>query len=208
MRRGITDGRYKYIRCFSPDLPGAPYSSYPLGQASWKAWQKAANDGTVSGYHRDLWQAPRPVEMLFDTATDPWEVKNLASAPDHAQRLAVMRERLKKVMIETRDSGVVPEKMWPELANNSPIHSFVASEASGHATLVDLAFQATSPESSPALTEALASPSPVGRYWAAMACVFQGKKASGAEAKLKPLLEDPSESVRAAAAKALAAIKG
>ena len=87
--------------------------------------------------------------MLFDTATDPWEVKNLTSAPDQSERLAAMRERLKKVMIETRDNGVVPEKMWPELANNGPIHCFVASEASSHARLVDLAFQAASPESSP-----------------------------------------------------------
>jgi hypothetical protein len=103
---------------------------------------------------------------------------------------------------------VVPEKMWPELTNNSPIHNFVASEASGHARLVDLAFQATSPGFSPVLTEVLSSPSPVGRYWAAMACVFQGGKASAAEPKLKLLLEDASETVRAAAAKALAAIKG
>jgi hypothetical protein len=40
-----------------------------------------------------------------------------------------------------------------------------------------------------------------------MACVFQGWKASAAESKLKPLLDDPSETVRAAVERALAALK-
>ena len=208
MRRGITDGRFKYIRCFSPHLTAAPYSSYALGQASWTAWQKAAQDGTLTGYHRDLWQAPRPVEMLFDLNADPWEIHNLASSPEHAERLAAMRDRLKRMMIETRDTGVVPEKMWPEFTNGSTIHDFVASAAFDHAKTVELAFLATSSEFAPALTEALSSPSPVHRYWAAMACLFHGKKAAAAATKLKPLLEDPSEVVRDAATKALTAIDG
>jgi arylsulfatase A-like enzyme len=208
MRRGITDGKFKYIRCFSPHLTAAPYSSYALGQASWTAWQKAAQDGTLTGYHRDLWQAPRPVEMLFDLTADPWEIHNLASSPEHAERLAAMRDRLKRMMIETRDTGVVPEKMWPELTTESTIHDFVASPDFDHAKAVELAFLATSPEFAPALTDALSSPSAVHRYWAAMSCLLHGKKAAAAAPKLKPLLEDPSEVVRDAATKALTAIGG
>lgn len=34
MSRGLTDGRFKYIRRFTPHLPAAPYSQYALGMAS------------------------------------------------------------------------------------------------------------------------------------------------------------------------------
>jgi hypothetical protein len=119
-----------------------------------------------------------------------------------------MRDRLKRMMIETHDTGVVPEKLWPELTTGSTIHDFVASPDFDHAKAVELAFLATSPEFAPALTDALSSPSAVHRYWAAMSCLLHGKKAAAAAPKLKPLLEDPSEVVRDAATKALTAIGG
>jgi len=208
MRRAITDGKFKYIRCFSPNLPGAPYSGYALGQASWTAWRKAAHDGKMTGYHRDLWLAPRPVEMLFDLDADPWEIHNLAASPAHAERLAAMRDRLKHMMTATRDTGVVPEKMWPDLAKGTTIHDFVASPAFDLAKVVELAFLATSPDYTDTLAAELSSPDPVHRYWATMACVFHGKKAASSVPKLKLLLEDPSVAVRDAATLALQATEG
>lgn len=44
MRRGLTDGKWKYIRNFNPDFPTAPYSFYQFGQPGWTAWQKAFED--------------------------------------------------------------------------------------------------------------------------------------------------------------------
>ena len=35
MRRGITSGRYKFIRRFTPHLPAAPYSYYQFRMPSW-----------------------------------------------------------------------------------------------------------------------------------------------------------------------------
>src|SRR4029079_14118406 len=69
MRRGITDGRFKYIRRFSSQLPAAPYSYYPLTMPSWRAWQKSWQAGRLSGYHKNLWEPRQPVEDLFDTET-------------------------------------------------------------------------------------------------------------------------------------------
>jgi uncharacterized sulfatase len=146
--------------------------------------------------------------MLFDLNADPWEIHNLAASPEQSERLATMRDRLKRIMIETHDTGVVPETMWPELTKGSTIHDFVASPAFDHAKALELAFLATSPEFVKTLEGELASPDPVHRYWAAMGCVFHGKGAAACTAKLKPLLEDPSEAVRAAAAKALTAVGG
>lgn len=171
MRRAITDGRFKYIRCFTPHLPGAPYSSYALGQPSWKAWKKAWQDGKLEGDLRKIWEPGQPVEMLFDTQSDPWEVKDLAGSPEHAERLAAMRGRLKQLMIETHDTSVVPEAMWPDLVKDGTIYDAVRAEGFDHAGLVDLAFLATTPaETLPApVKAALESIVPAERYWAEIA---------------------------------------
>lgn len=208
MRRAITDGRFKYIRCFSPQLPGAPFCDYPLGQASWVAWRKAVEDGKLTGYHRDLWAAPRPVELLFDLTADPWEIDNLAAKPEHAGRLTAMRERLKRIMTDTRDTGVVPETMWEELAKGGTINDYVAQPANGHAGLVDLAFLATSADFAPEILAVLDDPSPARRYWAATGCLIHGKRAAAAAPQLRKMSDDPSAAVRAAAVAALAACGG
>lgn len=208
MRRAITDGKFRYIRCFTPQDPGAPYSDYPLGQASWRAWKTAYEAGKLTGYHRDLWSAPRPVELLFDLTNDPWEVDNLAAKPGHAVRLTAMRERLKQVMLDTRDTGVIPEPMWDELVKSGTINEYAAQPSANHAGLVDLAFLATAADFSPDIPKNLTDPSPVRRYWAAVGCGIHGKQATGAVPLLKKLTEDPSPSVRKAAAAALAACGG
>lgn len=205
MRRGITDGRYKYIRTFNPHQPAAPYSSYSLGQPSWTAWRKAWKEGKLSGLHRGIWEAPQPVEMLFDTANDPWEVRNLASSPDQQERLAAMRGRLMKTMIEARDTGIVPEAMWPAFARGTTIHDAVRDSSFDHAAAVELAFAATSGGLPEAVTEALSSESPVERYWAASACLFMAPDAVSAIGNLTDLLDDGSAAVRIIAARALIA---
>ncbi len=168
MRRAITDGRYKYIRCFTPHLPGAPYCGYALGQPSWQAWQKAWQDGKLEGDFKKIWEPNQPIEMLFDTRSDPWEIKNLASRPEQEERLAAMRGRLQQLMIETLDTGVIPEALWPELVKDGTIHDVVRAKGFNHAKLVELAFQATTPtETLPAsVLAALESPVAAERYWA------------------------------------------
>lgn len=205
MRRGITDGRYKYIHTFNPHQPAAPYSGYSFGQPSWTAWRKAWQEGKLSGLHREIWESPQPVEMLFDTASDPWEVRNLAASPDQQERLAAMRGRLMRIMIETRDTGVVPEAMWPDFARGTTIHDAVRSPSFDHAAVVKLAFAATASGPREAMVKALSSESPVERYWAASGCLFMAPEAASANEQLTGLLEDQSAAVRIIAARALIA---
>lgn len=205
MRRAITDGEFKYIRSFAPHQPGAPYSSYALGQSSWKAWKEAAEAGKLSGYHHELWQAPQPIEQLFDLKADPWEIDNLAAKPELAERLQVMRGKLRETMINTRDSGVVPEQMWKQVAAGGTIHTYVANAGEQHAAWVDLAFMATSGVITPELEAAFESPSPVLRYWAASSVLLHPDKAEHLAAKLGKLADDPSPVVRRRAAEALVA---
>ena len=143
MRRGITDGRFKYIRRFSSHLPAAPYSYYTLTMPSWHAWQKAWRNGQLSGYYKNLWERRQPVEDLFDTEADPWEVHNLASDPRFADRLLTMRNRLRRIMADVHDTGLVPEAMFGTVAKDSTVYDFVHSGRFDQDKILKLAFQAS-----------------------------------------------------------------
>ncbi|MBT7959943.1 MAG: sulfatase, partial [Akkermansiaceae bacterium] len=198
MRRRITDGRWKYIRRFTPHLPAAPYSYYQFGQDGWKDWQKAWKDGKLTGRYKTIWEPNQPVEELFDTHADPWEVKNLATDPAHVERLQNMRACLKKTMIKVNDTGIIPEPMFSELADGKTVTSYAASRKKDMPALVDLAFKASArnPKNLPQFISLLKSEDPVQRYLATLGCVILGKKSSTAENDLNQLLDDKHSAIR------------
>jgi hypothetical protein len=205
MRRGITDGRWKYIRCFTPNLPAAPFSYYQFGQAGWTAWEKAWKDGKLDARFNQLWESPQPVERMFDTRSDPWEIHNLASDPAHADRLASMRGRLKSKMIEAADTSLIPEPMFEELAPGKPIATYLAERMSDLPALVDLAFAASggNGENLASFQALFADKDPLTRYWATVGCLILGKSAAPAADALVGLLADPHSAIRIAAANEL-----
>jgi len=205
MRRGVTDGRWKYLRCFTPHLPAAPYSYYQLEQAGWSAWQKAWKDGKLKPPFNQLWESPQPVERLFDTLNDPWENHNLAADPAHAERLAAMRGRLKSKMIEVVDTGLIPEPMFEELSSGEPIASYLARRKTDLPALADLAFAASAGqlENLAIFHKELTSKDPLARYWAATGCLILGKAAAPAKDSLAILLGDKHSAIRVAAGQAL-----
>lgn len=208
MRRGLTDGRFKYIRCFTPHLPAAPYSEYSLSMPSWIAWRDAWRAGKLPAEYAQLWEQPQAVEQLFNTEADPWETKNLASDPAHAARLESMRDRLRATMAETYDTGLVPEALFPVLANEGTISDYVHSADFDFQQVLRLAFLASAgkPENLPELTAALSEANPCAKYWGALGCTILGPAAEPAAGALGALLTDAEATVRVAAACAMHAI--
>ncbi len=204
MRRGITDGRWKYIRHFYPSQPAAPYSFYQFGQPAWRAWREAWKKGTLDPQHAALWNQPQASEELYDTDNDPWEVHNLASSADHHQQLASMRGQLRQRMIDTADTSLIPEAMFG-IGGDTPVASYLATRKNEIPALVDLAFEASeaNPASLPKFQGLLKSPDPLTRYWATHGCLQLGTKAKPAESDLLAVLTDPEATIRITAAEAL-----
>jgi N-sulfoglucosamine sulfohydrolase len=205
MRRGITDGRFKYVRQFSSHLPAAPYSYYPLTMPSWRAWQKAWQDGQLSGYYKSLWEPRQPIEDLYDTQADPWETHNLAGDPRFADRLLTMRSRLRSIMADVHDTGLVPEAMFGTVTKDSTVYDFVHSARFDQDKILNLAFQASARDVAnlPALINAMNDGDPIARYWGATGCAILGDRADQAADQLSSLLSDSHPTVRMAAACAL-----
>lgn len=87
--RCVRSERYKYVCNFhrGPSLP-------------------VASDFAGRGAHlevADRYTAPRPDEELYDLASDPDEMKNVASKPEMAEVLRDMRRRLAQWMVDTDD---------------------------------------------------------------------------------------------------------
>lgn len=76
-------------------------------------------DPDVLGRGRDrYYRATKPVEELYDTATDPFELDNLAGRPEQQGRLGRMRAAQEAWVAHTGDLGAVPEaelaeRFWP-----------------------------------------------------------------------------------------------
>ena len=204
MRRGLTDGRWKYIHRFTPHLPAAPYSFYQFGQDGWVAYRKAWQKGKLKPDHARMWESPQAVQELFDIQNDPWEIHNLAVDPKHGQQLAKMRKALVAKMIEVRDTSIVPESLFEPFAGDKPVSSVLGSRED-FPVLVELAFHATS--SDPAYLDsfitAMDSDDMLTRYWAAHGCMILGKDAKKAQKALLKLTKDPQAGIRITAAHAL-----
>jgi arylsulfatase A-like enzyme len=72
-----------------------------------------------------MFAAPRPKEELYDRATDPWELNNLADDPAHASTLAELRGILDQWIRETGDKGQIPET---EAAYDADMAVYLASQ--------------------------------------------------------------------------------
>ncbi|MCU0751969.1 MAG: sulfatase [Akkermansiaceae bacterium] len=208
MRRGLSDGKWKYIRNFNPDFPTAPYSFYQFGQPGWRAYRVAWENGGLTGMHKALWEAPGSAEQLYDLTADPWETHNLAADPAHAVKLAALRAKLKATMEQTRDTGLVPESLFHDLTRDSTIAEFVQGGGIDIREITGLAFAASEGDAAqlPRFRRALASEDVVERYWGIVGLRVLGGKAAAEAGSLIPLLKDPHAAIRITAGEALFAL--
>ena len=109
MIRAARDKRFKYIRNYRPELPyllWIPYRNrHPILQEMWRLYLA----GELTGSQLLMFQPNRPVEELYDTATDPYEIHNLAADPAHQADLARLCQALDHWRQRVGDLGELPE---------------------------------------------------------------------------------------------------
>ena len=99
-----TDDGWLYIRNRRPTTPWqGPADS--VRSPSHRSLLSARNSGRLSPAQADVFLAPRPVEELFFTPTDPHQLTNLAAAPEHAAVLTRVRGLLDAWTEATHDSA-------------------------------------------------------------------------------------------------------
>ncbi len=110
-QRSVRGKRYHYVRNFTPGAGFATLNRYKEKCFLVKPLMRdLARQGKLVGPPADLMR-PLPTEQLFDTASDPFEIHNLASSSqgEHRDAMLKMRAALDTWMSETGDRGHIKE---------------------------------------------------------------------------------------------------
>jgi arylsulfatase A-like enzyme len=204
--RAVRDGEFRYVRNYSPHRPWGQRYSYPFQvQPSMRSWHAEFVAGRCNETQAAYWK-PKPPEELYRIADDPYELRNLIAEPQHVQRTARLRAALRNEMLAARDTGFIPEGMFPGLAGDKTIYDYAHSDAYPLERIVELADKASDRNAAhlPAFIAALDDPHPIVRYWAATGCLILQDQAEPAKAKLRERLSDDWADVRVVAAEGIA----
>jgi arylsulfatase A-like enzyme len=110
--RTVRDGRYRYIRNFTPEVPFLAPSNYKETQYPvWNLLKKLNDEGKLTPVQAVLCAPRLPDEELYDLQSDPHEIKNLAHSDDPRNQATLKRLRrvLGKWIKDTNDQGEIPE---------------------------------------------------------------------------------------------------
>lgn len=208
--RMARDHRFKYIRNYRPELPyfGTQVISYMYEMPTMKDWQRLADEGRLQGPPALWMQSRKPVEELYDTEADPWEVRNLAGDPAYRRELDRLRGELDRWIREIVDLGFLNEAdLRSRFGNRSPYDA--VREDSSRYPIEELAAIAGKAAGHLPLTEsdldvALGAVDPSVRFWGIVAAGAQDQLSGSTRAALNRLAEDEKPWVRVAAAEVLA----
>ena len=204
LSRSVFDGRYLYIRHYQPHLvpmrPGVIMSGHK--KESIRELARLHRAGADTPESAEMWR-PRPFEELYDLQEDPWETDNRAADPQLAEVKAVLADRLREWILETRDSGFASE---PEMLRRSqqqgiPPYTWLQDPAAYPlAAVLDAADAASRPDG-PTLE---ASDEPILTWWALQQRIIRSDFSPAAIDFFAAQLESESPAVRLAAAEGLA----
>jgi N-sulfoglucosamine sulfohydrolase len=204
--RAVRDAKFRYVRNYAPHRPWGQHYSYPFQvQPSMRSWFAEFAAGRCNETQAAYWK-PKPGEEFYEIASDLFEIRNRITEPRHAARVARLRAALRSDILKTRDTGFIPEGMFPKLAGDKTIYDYAQSQAYPLERILDLADKAGDRNAAnlPDFLTALDDPHPVVRYWAATGCLILADKAAPAKARLRARLDDEWLDVRVIAAEAIA----
>lgn len=122
--RTVTDGKFFYVRAFMPQLPMVKYDKYQEVADIMRTIRADYSAGRLNDLQASLVQPRQPLEYLFDLTDDPWQIHNLAGDPQHAARLATLRNVLQGHLRDIRDILFMPEYEMARRAGHQTPYQF------------------------------------------------------------------------------------
>ena len=136
MMRAARDRRFLYIRNFQPELPYAGHVPYRNQSDIMQEWLRLQAEGNLSGTAALWMRTHRPAEELYDTRTDPHQIRNVASDPAQRTTLERMRGAVADWMSRINDQGLINEaemiqRMWPGGVQPETAQPYILPRRSG-----------------------------------------------------------------------------
>ncbi len=125
LSRSVRGQRFLYIRNYLPRLPLVQPNFYTDQSEVMVELRRVLAEGNLTSAQQHMWAPTRPVEELYNTEADPYQINNLAGNPEYTTTLTEMRVAQQQWAVETHDSGLIPEPMMQRLAEGSTIYEMV-----------------------------------------------------------------------------------
>jgi hypothetical protein len=204
MCRAVRDQKFRYIRNYMPYRIYGQHLEYLWLAPSVGSWEKAYLNGECNEIQSVFWNT-KPVEELYDTENDPWEVNNLANDPGYLEVLERMRVANKAWVTRICDAGFIPEAERVERAGETPMYDYMRSGKINLEEIINAAEIASlgKVENMETLKTYLKSDESAVRYWGATGLLILGNEAVSATDDLKAATNDKSANVVSTAAEAL-----
>jgi uncharacterized sulfatase len=204
--RSVTDGRFVYVRNFLPHRIYGQHLAYMFQTPTTQVWHAMHKAGKLNRAQDAFWNV-KPSEELYDLASDPDEVHNLAESAEHASKLAELRAAQQAWVLAIRDVGLLPEGEMHARAGGASPYDLARDEARYPlARILSAALAASDgrPDSTWTLVKSLDDTDSAVRYWAAVGLLARGPASlQTGHAALTKALADESPYVRIVAAEAL-----
>jgi len=204
MTRSIVDRQFRYIRNYNSNRIWMQHLDYLWRAPSMKSWENAYLSGECNEIQARFWNT-KPVEELYDTENDPWEVNNLATDPAYADRLSRMRLACLDKAKSIYDAGFIPETDRNIRAGETSIYDYIRSETLPYEEILGAAFIASlkRPENLDKLKVMLDNDDSAVRYWGIQGLLMLGESAQGALPEIEKAAIDESWNVSVLASEIL-----
>jgi arylsulfatase A-like enzyme len=204
--RAVRTDRYKYIRNYMPHRPVMQVGDFSERGPTRQSLRRLGEAGQLKGTTSILLNASKPAEELFDLSKDPLELHNLANDPAHQQVLGDLRARLRRWMLEKRDTGFLPEgEIYSRCRDGQvPYEMAAQDELYPLEKILAAAELVGRPGAGPELAAALKADDSAVRYWGAVGLLAMGVDAEPHRRALEAALADSSPFVQITVAEALA----
>jgi len=100
--RSVRTAQFKYIHNFWTELPATPPAD-AVESMTFQEMRRLRDAGKLDAAQMSCFVTPRPAEELYNVATDPQELKNLAGDAKYADTLKQLRGQLDEWRKETKD---------------------------------------------------------------------------------------------------------
>lgn len=203
LSRSIRDDRWLLIRNFMPHLSWMQPERFSDNAEMRREMRKLADLGQLNAAQWTYAAPQRAPLELYDTRDDPFQIRNLADDPAHAERIQAMSDELRRWSLMHRDLGFFMEpETWDAIGNGTP-REWVRAMTDEQLSVLHAAMAGTGERAGPMLEH----PMSMVRYWSVIGLYGAALAGDGEmRARLRERLADPSVSVRIEAAGLLATV--
>lgn len=207
--RSVRDTQYRYVRNLNPWRPALQHIGYAETSVVRKEMRRLKAEGTLHSESAQFLNDTRPAEELYDLKADPWELNNLAAAPNMASVLNRLRTECDRWQLDVRDAHLIPEAILDaeerEVGSRWAILHNAESGAERTQQLLNVAKTAPAATSKDAssLIKSATSSDPAIRWWAITGIGNIGAMDAACMRAVNAAMYDDSPSVQIAAARTL-----